>query len=74
MSVCWFDYDNDGVDDLYVGNMWTAAGERITKQADFKKNSSANVRALYHQHAMGNSLFHQVGKNFADVTMASGVG
>ena len=26
MSVCWLDYDNDGADDLYVANMWTAAG------------------------------------------------
>jgi hypothetical protein len=30
MSVCWFDYDNDGAEDLYVANMWTAAGERIS--------------------------------------------
>ena len=58
MSVCWFDYDNDGADDLYVANMWTAAGERITMQDEFKKNSPADVRMLYHQHAMGNSLLH----------------
>ena len=58
MSVCWFDYDNDGADDLYVANMWTAAGERITMQDEFKKNSPAEVRMLYHQHAMGNSLLH----------------
>ncbi|MFZ3263690.1 MAG: tetratricopeptide repeat protein, partial [Terriglobales bacterium] len=57
MSVCWFDYDNDGADDLYVANMWTAAGERITMQDEFKKTSPADVRMLYHKHAMGNSLF-----------------
>lgn len=57
MSVCWFDYDNDGADDLYVANMWTAAGERITMQDQFKKNSPAEVRMLYRKHAMGNSLF-----------------
>ena len=39
MSVCWFDYDNDGAEDLYVANMWTAAGERITMQDVFKKDA-----------------------------------
>ncbi len=57
MSVCWFDHDNDGADDLYVANMWTAAGERITMQEQFKKDAPAGVRAQYHKHAMGNSLF-----------------
>jgi len=57
MSGCWFDYDNDGAGDLYIANMWTAAGERITMQEQFKKSSSPAVRALYHKHAMGNSLF-----------------
>ena len=32
MSACWFDYDNDGAEDLYVANMWTAAGERIAAE------------------------------------------
>ena len=41
MSVSWFDYDNDGAEDLYVANMWTAAGERISDQEIFKKNASA---------------------------------
>ncbi len=63
MSVCWFDYDNDGADDLYVANMWTAAGERITMQDEFKKNSPADVRMLYHKHAMGNSLFRNENTN-----------
>jgi tetratricopeptide (TPR) repeat protein/peroxiredoxin len=58
MSVCWFDYDNDGFDDLYAANMWTAAGERITMQDEFRKNSPPEIRMLYHKHAMGNSLFH----------------
>ena len=57
MSVSWFDYNNDGVDDLYVANMWTAAGERISMQDMFQKNAASDVRMLYHQHAMGNSLF-----------------
>ena len=71
MSVCWFDYDNDGADDLYVANMWTAAGERITMQDIFKKGSPSDVRMLYHKHAMGNSLFrneHRATPKFQDTT------
>ena len=41
MSVCWLDYDNDGAEDLYVGNMWTAAGERISMQDDFQERLAA---------------------------------
>ena len=69
MSVCWFDYDNDGFQDLYVGDMWSAAGERITTQDVFKAKSPKAVRAFYRKHAMGNSLFHNNGgKDFQDGT------
>ncbi|HEY3974421.1 MAG TPA: FG-GAP-like repeat-containing protein [Candidatus Sulfotelmatobacter sp.] len=78
MSVCWFDYDNDSAQDLYVGNMWTAAGERISRQQIFKKDSPREVRALYRKHAMGNSLlrnkFGSGGAAFGDTTTAAGVG
>lgn len=79
MSVCWFDYDNDGAEDLYVANMWTAAGERITLQDNFKSSSPGDVRMLYHQHAMGNVMLHnpaaaETGERaaFQDRTMATG--
>ena len=78
MSVCWFDYDNDGAEDLYVANMWTAAGERISMQENFKKDASPEARALYQKHAMGNSLFRNVPRStasqFEDTTRAAGVG
>jgi tetratricopeptide (TPR) repeat protein/peroxiredoxin len=76
MSVCCFDYDNDGAQDLYVANMWTAAGERITVQDIFKKDSPQPVRDLYHRHAMGNSLYRNGGQGeaFVDETMRSGAG
>ena len=74
MSVSWLDYDNDGAEDLYVGNMWTAAGERVSTQEIFKKDSSKEVRALYQKHAMGNSLLHNRGATFEDATNSVGVG
>jgi tetratricopeptide (TPR) repeat protein/peroxiredoxin len=80
MSVCWFDYDNDGADDLYVANMWTAAGERISMQDGFQKNARPEARALYHKHAIGNSLLRGAaldrngGFVFEDATMTAEVG
>ena len=74
MSVCWFDYDNDGADDLYVANMWTAAGERVSMQEIFQKGAPERLRALYRKHAMGNSLFRNVDGGFKDVTNSAGVG
>jgi tetratricopeptide (TPR) repeat protein len=74
MGVCWFDYDNDGTEDLYVADMWTAAGERISAQEIFQKDAPAKTRALYRKHAMGNSLFRNSGTKFDDTTRTAGVG
>lgn len=74
MSVSWLDYDSDAADDLYVANMWTAAGLRVSMQDAFKKDSPAEIRALYQKHAMGNSLLRNAGSGFADITATSGTG
>ena len=69
MSVSWLDFDNDGAQDLYSANMWTAPGERISTQELFQKNASPELRALYRKHAMGNSLFRNSGHGiFQDAT------
>jgi Flp pilus assembly protein TadD/peroxiredoxin len=61
MSVCWLDHDNDGAQDLYVANMWTAAGKRVSSQEVFQKDAPEEARAMYRKHAMGNSLFRNTG-------------
>ena len=72
MSASWLDYDNDGRLDIYTGNMWTAAGLRVTSEPGFMPDAPADIRALYARHARGNSLFHNSGDGtFADVTLAS---
>jgi tetratricopeptide (TPR) repeat protein/peroxiredoxin len=73
MSVCWFDYDNDGAEDLYVANMWTAAGKRVSEQQNFQKDAPKAVRGLYRKHANGNSLLQNGGKAFADKSAHAGV-
>ena len=75
MSVCAFDYDNDGAQDLYVANMWTAAGARVAAQDAFQKGSSRQVLDFYQKHAMGNSLFRNKSDGtFADTTVVANVG
>ncbi len=74
MSVSCLDFNNDGAEDFYVGNMWTAAGVRLSMQPTFKQGSPATIRALYQKHAMGNSLLRNQTPTFADVTGVAGVG
>ncbi len=74
MSAAWMDYDNDGRLDLYVGNMWSSAGLRVTTQPQFMPGASADLRSLYQRHAKGNSLFRNRGDGtFEDVSLPAGV-
>ena len=73
MSTCWGDFDNDGLVDLYVGNMFSSAGNRIAFQDQFKPGGNLETRALYQRHARGNSLFKNNGQgSFSDVSVSSG--
>jgi hypothetical protein len=73
MSVSWLDFDNDGKQDLYAADMWTAAGIRVSEQANFQKNATAAVRALYRKHATGDCLLRNAADGkFEDVSVRSG--
>jgi tetratricopeptide (TPR) repeat protein len=61
MSCCWCDYDNDGRQDIYVPSMWEAAGQRVSAQSQFHKDSPAKIRELYQRHARGNALYRNQG-------------
>lgn len=61
MSACWLDYDGDGRQDIYVANMWSAAGLRISAQSNFHPADSSEILAEYRRHARGNSLYRNLG-------------
>ncbi len=72
MSVAWEDYDNDGYLDLYVGNMFSAAGRRVTSQGGYK-SQDPKLQQIYRRHARGNSLFRNRGDGtFTDVSLETG--
>jgi Flp pilus assembly protein TadD/peroxiredoxin len=74
MSASWFDFDNDGKQDIYVANMWSAAGLRVSGQKHFHEKEPENIRALYRQHARGNSLYRNKGNGkFENVSSQAGV-
>ena len=74
MSACWSDVDNDGKPDLYVANMWSAAGQRVSSQPQFQQAAPEATRALYRRHAHGNALYRNQGKNaFRNASEDAGV-
>ena len=74
MSVAWGDANRDGRMDLYVANMFSAAGNRITRQSQFKSSAADPVRNRLRRFARGNSLFQQgESGRFRDVSLAAGV-
>ena len=73
MSAAWGDYNNDGLMDLYVGNMWSNAGNRITLQQQFLPGADQSVRDQARRHARGNSVYLNNGDgSFRDLTQQSG--
>jgi Flp pilus assembly protein TadD/peroxiredoxin len=74
MSACWSDVDNDGKQDIYEANMWSAAGLRVSAQKNFQEQAPEPIRKIYRRHARGNSLYRNQGNGvFSDVTARAGV-
>jgi hypothetical protein len=61
MGVSWGDYDRDGRQDVYVTNMYSTAGSRITKQLSY-------VDQRYREMAQGNFLYRNGADGFSKVS------
>jgi hypothetical protein len=72
MSAAWGDFDNDGRLDLYTGNMWSSAGLRVTRNAQFDAiAANSSIRGAFERQAKGNSLFRNLGNGmFEEMTQA----
>jgi Tfp pilus assembly protein PilF len=62
MSTCWLDIDNDGLQDVYVANMWLPEGQRITANERFLPGVEPSIRSLYQKHNAGNSMYRNNGQ------------
>ena len=74
MSVTAGDVNRDGRDDLYVGNMYSSAGNRVTRQPEFRPGDSAAQRERFRRLAAGNSLYLNVnGQQLKEQAASAGV-
>ena len=74
MAATGADYDRDGWEDIYVANMFSSAGSRISRMPDFKPGISRPQRAKFQHLARGNTLVRNMsGRRFKDVSVQAGV-
>ena len=66
-SVTWADFDHDGWMDVYVGNIYSAAGQRIAYQPKFKPLDDDETKRRFRQFAAGNVLWRNPGKGGEDL-------
>jgi tetratricopeptide (TPR) repeat protein len=74
MSAAWSDFNNDGKQDVYVADMWSSAGQRVSEQERFHEKAPEEIRALYRRHARGNELYRNLGDGrFQNISQQAGV-
>jgi hypothetical protein len=73
MSASWADYNQDGWMDLYIGNMFSGAGNRITFQPQFLKDKGGDRKTKYQRYARGNTLLKNLKGSFSDVSEDAGI-
>ena len=74
MSAAWADCNRDGHMDLYVSNMFSAAGNRVAFQRRFTGANTPWTTADIQRMARGNTLFANHGDGtFSDVSETAGV-
>ena len=61
MSVSWSDFNRDGWMDMYVANMFSSAGNRVTFQPQFRAGDGNATRQRLQYMVRGNSLFQNGG-------------
>lgn len=74
MSVSWGDVNRDGRFDAIVGNMFSAAGNRVTSQKQFRKELREDLdveRVRYL--ARGNTFLVNQGAKFSEESESSGI-
>jgi hypothetical protein len=60
--------------DVYISNMFSGAGKRITAQPLFKQDAGESIQARYRRLARGNTLLKNTGDGrFRDVSGDAGV-
>ena len=57
MGVSFGDANGDGRADLYVSNMFSSAGNRVSFRSRFLGGRTGEVRRQFQRHSRGNSLF-----------------
>lgn len=76
MSAATADFNRDGRRDIYVGNMFSSAGSRVTRQPKFRPGDPVGIIEEFQHMARGNSLYLGQGRpgapHFDDVSLPSG--